>query len=267
MASGRLRFLICAMLALVAGAALAQQSAAPPRAAPSVVPLDRVLVVVNDEAITQWDLSEQRRVVLQQMKAAKVTPPSGDVLDKQVLERLIVERAVLQFAKETGIRVDDTTVERTILRVAEENKFAPDEFRKVLEREGIPYSNYREDIRRQVIIQRVREREVDSKVQVSDAEVQNYLATIASQAGGEDEYLLSHIYVTVPEQATPGCRRRASPARAGGACRSQGGQGLRAGRRVVLQRTGCAVGRQPRMAHRCAAAVGVRGRRAHDEAG
>ena len=203
MASGRLRFLICAMLALVAGAALAQQAAAPPRAAPSVVPLDRVLVVVNDEAITQWDLSEQRRVVLQQMKAAKVTPPSGDVLDKQVLERLIVERAVLQFAKETGIRIDDTTVERTILRVAEENKFAPDEFRKVLEREGIPYSNYREDIRRQIIIQRVREREVDSKVQVSDAEVQNYLATIASQAGGEDEYLLSHIYVTVPEQATP----------------------------------------------------------------
>ena len=203
MASGRLRFLICAMLALVAGAALAQQAAAPPPAAPSVVPLDRVLVVVNDEAITQWDLSEQRRVVLQQMKAAKVTPPSGDVLDKQVLERLIVERAVLQFAKETGIRIDDTTVERTILRVAEENKFAPDEFRKVLEREGIPYSNYREDIRRQIIIQRVREREVDSKVQVSDAEVQNYLATIASQAGGEDEYLLSHIYVTVPEQATP----------------------------------------------------------------
>jgi peptidyl-prolyl cis-trans isomerase SurA len=203
MASGRLRFLICALLALVAGAALAQPSAAPPRAAPSVVPLDRVLVVVNDEAITQWDLSEQRRVVLQQMKAAKVTPPSGDVLDKQVLERLIVERAVLQFAKETGIRIDDTTVERTILRVAEENKFAPDEFRKVLEREGIPYSNYREDIRRQIIIQRVREREVDSKVQVSDAEVQNYLATIASQAGGEDEYLLSHIYVTVPEQATP----------------------------------------------------------------
>jgi peptidyl-prolyl cis-trans isomerase SurA len=148
-------------------------------------------------------MSEARRILLSQMKASNVTPPSTDVLDKQVLERLIVQRAVLQYAKETGIRVDDTTVERTILRVAEENKLSPEEFRKVLEREGIPYANYREDLRKQLIIQRVREREVDSKVNVSDAEVDNYLATIASQAGGEDEYQLSHVYISVPEQASP----------------------------------------------------------------
>ena len=177
---------------------------AAPVAAPrtTTVPLDRVIAVVNDEALTQWDLREQRRIVLDQLKASNVTAPSGDVLDKQVLERLITERALTQFAKETGIRVDDTIVERTILRIAEENKLSPDEFRKLLEREGIPYANYREDIRHQILIQRVRDREVDSKVTVSDAEVDNYLATVASQ-GGEDEYLLSHIYVTVPEQATP----------------------------------------------------------------
>src|SRR6185437_7408296 len=167
------------------------------------VPLDRVLVVVNDEAVTQWDMNEQRRILLAQMQAAKITPPPKDVLDKQVLERLIVERALLQYAKETGIRIDDTTVERTILRVAEENKLSPDEFRKALEREGVPYANYREDIRRQITIQRVRDREVDSKVTVSDAEVDNYLATVAAQAGGEDEYLLSHIYISVAEQASP----------------------------------------------------------------
>ena len=194
MAACRLVFLLIQVaLAGVAGAVWAQ----------SPVQLDRVLVVVNDEAVTQWDMNEQRRIVLSQLKASNIQPPSNDVLDKQVLERLIVERALLQFAKDTGIRVDDTTVERTILRVAEENKLKPDEFRKVLEREGIPYANYREDIRRQIIVQRVREREVDSKVTVSDAEVDNYLATLASQAGGEDEYLLSHIYITVPEQATP----------------------------------------------------------------
>jgi peptidyl-prolyl cis-trans isomerase SurA len=199
---GRFRPAWIVMLMLAAGLACAQSPAAPARSAGRSVALDRVLVVVNDEALTQWDLNEQRRVVLQQLKASNITPPAGDVLDKQVLERLIAERAVLQYAKETGIRVDDTTVERTILRVAEENKLTPDEFRKLLEREGIPYANYREDIRHQIVIQRVRDREVDSKVTVSDAEVDNYLATIASQ-GGEDEYLLSHIYVTVPEQATP----------------------------------------------------------------
>jgi len=78
-----------------------------------------------------------------------------------------------------------------------------DEFRKLLEKEGMAYPQYREEIRRQILIQRVREREVENKVIVTDAEVDNYLATIAAQAGGEQEYLLSHIYVTVPEQATP----------------------------------------------------------------
>jgi peptidyl-prolyl cis-trans isomerase SurA len=199
---------IFAMSLALAAAAFAQAPAAP-------VPLDRVLVVVNDEAVTQWDLSEQRRVMLSQLRASNIAPPPNDVLDKQVLERLIVERALLQFAKDNGIRVDDTTVERTILRVADENKLKPDEFRKVLEREGIQYANYREDIRRQIIVQRVREREVDSKVTVSDAEVDNYLATVASQSG-EDEYLLSHVYITVPEQATPDVvdvrRRRAEEA-------------------------------------------------------
>jgi len=181
-----------------------------------VVGIDRVVAVVNDEAVTQWDLSEQRRIVLQQMKSSNVTPPPPDVLDKQVLERLITERALLQHAKDNGIRVDDTTVERTIARVAEENKLTADEFRKVLERENIPYANYRDDIRRQLLIQRVRDREVDSKLTVSDAEVDNYLATVNAQAGGEGEYLLSHIYVTLPEQASPdqieARRRRAEEA-------------------------------------------------------
>ena len=201
MALRRLDHLVFTLLLLVAAAASAQ-APAPATRGPATVALDRVLVVVNDEAITQWDLGEQRRIMLSQLKASNITPPSNDVLDKQVLERLIAERSLLQFAKETGIRVDDTTVERTILRVAEENKLKPDEFRKLLEREGVAYSNYREDIRRQIIVQRVREREVDSKITVSDAELDNYLATLALQ-GGEEEYMLSHIYVTVPEQATP----------------------------------------------------------------
>ena len=203
--------------------AAAAPAASAPRPAASaavsrapVVPLDRVIAIVNDEAVTQWDLSEQRRIVLQQMKASNVQPPSQDVLDKQVLERLITERALLQHAKDNGIRVDDTTVERTVLRVAEENKLSPEEFRKVLERENIPYANYRDDIRRQLLIQRVRDREVDSKLTVTDAEVDNYLATVNAQAGGENEYLLSHIYVTLPEQASPdqieARRRRAEQA-------------------------------------------------------
>ena len=191
-----------AAFVLSACAALAFAQAPASRPSNNPVPLDRVVAVVNDEALTQWDIREQKRAVMEQLKASSIAPPSGDVLDKQVLERLITERALLQFAKETGIRVDDTAVERTILRIAEENKLSPEEFRKVLAKENIPYANYREDVRRQVLIQRLRDREVDSKILVTDAEVDNYLATIASQAGGEREFLLSHIYVTVPEQAS-----------------------------------------------------------------
>ena len=190
--------------------------AAPPRATTATVPLDRVLAVVNDEALTQYELDEQKRIVLAQMKASNVRPPAPDVLEGQVLERLIVERALLQFAKDNGVRVDDQTVERTILRIAQENKVTPEELRRVLDREKISYAKYREDIRREVTIQRLREREVDSRVQVSEAEVDNYLATVAAQAGGENEYLLSHVMVGVPDQATPdqidARRRRAEEA-------------------------------------------------------
>jgi peptidyl-prolyl cis-trans isomerase SurA len=204
-----------ALLALACASAAAQGPAPGPGPRPTPVPppparvelptisLDRVVAVVNDEAVTVFEIDESRRVTLQQLKDAKVTPPSPDVLDKQVLDRLITERALLQYAKETGVRVDDTTVERAILRVAQDNKLTPEEFRKVLEREKIPYAKYREDIRREVIIQRLREREVDNKIVVSDAEVEQYLATIAVQAGGENEYLLSHVLVRVPEQASP----------------------------------------------------------------
>jgi peptidyl-prolyl cis-trans isomerase SurA len=177
------------------------QAAAPASNAP--LALDRVVAVVNDEALTQFEMNEQKRILMQQLRESRLQPPAPDVLDKQVLDRLITERALLQYAKETGIRVDDTTVERTILRIAQENKLTPDEFRKVLDREGIAYGKYIEDVRRELVIQRLRDREIDSKIFVSDAEVDNYLATVAAQAGGETEYLVSHILVRVPEQSSP----------------------------------------------------------------
>jgi peptidyl-prolyl cis-trans isomerase SurA len=175
-----------------------------PASAPSgTVTLDRVVAVVNDEALTQHEMNEQKRILVQQLRESRLQPPAPDVLDKQVLERLVTERALLQYAKETGIRVDDTTVERTILRIAQENKLSADEFRKMLDREGIVYRKYLEDIRREIVIQRLRDREIDSKVFVSDAEVDNYLATVAAQADGENEYLVSHVLVRVAEQSTP----------------------------------------------------------------
>jgi peptidyl-prolyl cis-trans isomerase SurA len=207
------RVVVSLLLTLAATQALAQQ----PRPAPvRAQSLDRVVAIVNDEAITQYELNDARRVVLDQLKRQNVAQPSSDVLDKQVLERLITERALLQYAKENGIKVDDTQVERTIQRIAEDNKMTVEDVRKTLARDNIPYSRYREDIRNEITIQRVREREVESRISVSDAEVDIYLATLKTQSGGEAEYRLAHILVLVPEQATPdqieARRRRAEEA-------------------------------------------------------
>jgi peptidyl-prolyl cis-trans isomerase SurA len=193
------RILFTTALALACMCALAQPKPVPPD---KVVSVDRVIAVINDEAITQHDLDDAKRVVLEQLKQQKVDPPPRDVLDKQVLERMLTERSLLQFAKENGVKVDDTQVERAIARVAQENKLSPEEFRKVLAKENIAYPKYREDIRNELAVQRIREREVDSKVTVSDAEVDQYLASIKSQAGGDAEYNLAHILVIVPEQAS-----------------------------------------------------------------
>jgi peptidyl-prolyl cis-trans isomerase SurA len=185
-------------LALFAAGVCAQ----PASNAAKVVVVDRVVAVVNDEALTQYELDDARRVVQQQLKQQRVEPPAADVLDKQVLERLITQRALLQQAKEEGVKIDDSQVERAIQRIAQENKLSADAFRQMLARENIPYAKYREDIRSEMAVQRLREREVDSKVQVTDAEVDQYLATLKAQNAGETEYRLSHILVIVPEQAT-----------------------------------------------------------------
>ena len=186
-------------LALASACALAQPSAPPQN---RVVNVDRVVAVVNDEAITQYDLDDAKRIVLQQLKQQNVQPPAQDVLDKQVLERMMTERSLLQFAKENGVRVDDTMIERAILRIAQENKLSAEDFRKALAKENIDYPRYREDVRHELTVQRLREREVDSKITVSDAEVEQYLATLKSQSSGEAEYKLAHILVMVPEQAS-----------------------------------------------------------------
>ena len=198
-----IRILLLAVLALTTSVAAAQNS--PPAAAKPApqraVTLDRVIAVVNDEAITQYELDDARSVVVKQLKQQNVQQPSSDVLDKQVLERLITERALLQYAKENGIKVDDTAVERAMQRIAEDNKITLDGLRQALAKDNIPYAKYREDLRSEIVVQRLREREVDQHIAVSDAEVDLYLATV-KQAGGDAEYLVAHILVVIPEQAS-----------------------------------------------------------------
>jgi peptidyl-prolyl cis-trans isomerase SurA len=183
--------------------AAGQSVARTPASLDRTVPLDRVIAVVNDEAITQWEVDDYKRGVLRQMQNQRVTPPAPDVLEKQVLDRIVTERVLLQYAKETGVRVDDVQIERTIQRIAQDNKLSVEDFRRMVEREGLSYARYRDSLRNEIIIQRLREREIESRIIVSEAEIDNLLATLSLQSGGDMEFRLSHVLVVVPEQATP----------------------------------------------------------------
>jgi peptidyl-prolyl cis-trans isomerase SurA len=181
------------------GGALAQ--GAPPARAPATV-LDRIVAVVNDEAVTLNELQLRVRITEQQLARQKIRAPSADVLRRQVLERMIVDRAQLQLARESGVRVDDATVNAYIARVAEQNSMTLPAFRERLERDGVSFSRFREDIRDEILMSRLRDREVDSRIQISEGEIDNFLAEQAGVEAGAVEFNIAHILLRVPDNAT-----------------------------------------------------------------
>lgn len=178
-------------------------AALPSHAASTSTEVDSIAVVVNDDVITKRELETRLRSVEERLKRQKVEMPPLADLQRQLLERMIAERAQLQLAKEYGIRVDDLMLDRAIARIAEQNKMSLQEFRNQLEKEGVTFPAFREEIRGEIIMQRLREREVESKIQVSESEVDNYLAEQATHAQNLQEYNLAQILVRVPENASP----------------------------------------------------------------
>jgi peptidyl-prolyl cis-trans isomerase SurA len=168
-----------------------------------VVLLDRIIAVVNEEVITRRDLDDRMKVVTIQLKEQGTPAPPVDVLEKQVLDRMIYTKVQLQFAKETGLRVDDGQLDSAIGRIAENNKISPAQLRATLEKDGVSFAKFREDIRDEIVMSRLREREVDNKITVADSEVDNLLTTLQLQDGKTEEFDLSHILIRVPEQVSP----------------------------------------------------------------
>jgi len=141
--------------------------------------------------------------VIHQLQRQGGQVPASDVLGRQILERMINDLLQVQFAKENGLKVDDPTLDRTIERIAQENNMSMTEFRAALDRDGVKYPRFREDIRQEILLSRLREREVDNGVVVTDAEVETEMAREAKEASSESEYRLSHVLIMVPQQATP----------------------------------------------------------------
>ncbi len=187
-----------------APAAATPTAAEPASAAPrSSKPVDRIVAVVNDEVITENELRARVQQAALQLRRQNITLPPMEQLRRQVLERLIVERAQLQQAKETGVRVDDATVNAAIGRIAEANNMTLAQLRARLEADGMSFARFREEIRDEITTTRLREREVDSRIQIPESEVDAFLAEQAGVSGDADEYRVAQVLLRVPEGATP----------------------------------------------------------------
>ncbi len=171
-------------------------------AAPAIQTIDQIAAVVNDEVITRQELEKRYQEITQQMRGQNIQLPPRKLLEQQLMERMITELALLQFAKNSGIRVDPVQVERAVQRIAEQNKLTVDQLREALEKDGMNFDRFRENIRNEILLARTRERQVDNKLTVSDAEIEGYLQTQSAQ-GKDEEFNLSHILVTVQENASP----------------------------------------------------------------
>jgi peptidyl-prolyl cis-trans isomerase SurA len=169
----------------------------------SGVAIDQIAVVVNEDVITRHELENYLEKIRQQLKKQGTPLPAAKELEKQVLERMIIDMIQLQFAKESGLRIDDVQLDKALSRIAQQNNFPSlAEFRVKLAKDGVDFKKFREEIRNEITFTRLREREVDSKLVVSDNEIDNYLAMQSKQSGKSEEVELAHILVQVPEQAS-----------------------------------------------------------------
>lgn len=165
-------------------------------------PVDRIVAIVEEDVVLGSELDERVRTVKNQLQEQGTPLPPDSVLEKQVLDRLILTKLQIQMAENTGIRVDDETLNQTISKIAAENQLTLVQFREILEQDGYQYDDFREDIRNEILLSRLRQRQVENRVFVSDREIDDFLVNMQHQGGLEKEYRISHVLIEMPESPT-----------------------------------------------------------------
>src|ERR687888_2533492 len=169
----------------------------------AVTLVDRIVAVVNKDVVTYSELNEAVGMAERQLRRQGTAAPERAVLERQMLERLILDKAQLQLARETGIRIDELQLDRAVERIAQSNNMTLADFRRALEGDGVSFDAWRNDVRQQMTMARLREREVENRVQVTDSEVDLFLEQLKTRPAEGAEYNLAHILVRVPEGASP----------------------------------------------------------------
>ena len=184
-------------MALLAGLGLAYQFNAQ---AAEVVKMDRIVAIVDQAVVTEQELESRIATVTAQFKKQGTELPAEAILRKQILERLITDTLQLQYAAQTGLKVDDNQLDKTIGRIAEQNQLSLAEFTEALAKDGVSMTKFRADIRNEITLARLREREVDGRVNVSESEIDNFLTSQAANNENQDEYEIAHLLIRTPEE-------------------------------------------------------------------
>jgi peptidyl-prolyl cis-trans isomerase SurA len=169
----------------------------------AVQPLNRVVAIVDNDVVMQTQLDARLREVQQTIAKRGARAPSEQVLSQQVLERLVIENIQLQIGERSGIRISDEELNQALGTIAQRNGMSLAQFRAALSKDGLSFAGAREQIRREMVISRVRQRRVAERIQVSDQEVQNFLASDLGKQQLSQEFRLANILIPVPDGASP----------------------------------------------------------------
>jgi len=166
------------------------------------VMLDRIAAIVNDGVVLNSDLDTQLETVSERLRQQKLELPPQNVLRQQVLERLVVQEIQLQRAQHDGIKVTDETLNSALTDVARRNNLSLSQLPQALAEQGLEYAAYRDDMRKEITLSMLRQRDVLERIVVTPKEIDQYLEKQAKRPSGNHEYNVSHILIAVPQEAT-----------------------------------------------------------------
>jgi len=170
---------------------------------PEIIDLDHIVAVVNNDVITANELRDKVNQIKSRLADQNANLPEQAILEKQILERMILEEIQLQLARDSSIRVDDEQLNNVISNIARQNNMNLEQFTKAIEKDGLTFKKFREEIRKEITISQLRKNKIENKILVSDQEVDNQIARLEGQLSLNDEFHLAHILVAVPESAKP----------------------------------------------------------------
>jgi len=165
-------------------------------------PLDQIVAVVEEDVVLHSELDREVYEISQKLKANKVAMPPANILKRQVLERIIVQKLQQQMAQKSGAQVSDEMLQGAVEDIAKNNKMSVPQFKEMLVKQGMSYKAVEENISNEIIMNQLRGREIGARIKVTDNEINHYLETQGSLGGGNVSYHLGHILVSIPETAS-----------------------------------------------------------------